>query len=57
MDETIRRDSGSSDTYTHPASNRGDVDHRDDILLLFPRSETEKKSLTKREREERWPIG
>jgi hypothetical protein len=56
MDETIRRDN-SGDTYNHPASNRNDADRGDDILLLFRRSETEKKSLTKREREERWPIG
>ena len=38
MDETIRRDN-SSDSYNHPASNRGDIDRRDDILLLFRRRE------------------
>lgn len=55
-DETIRRDN-NGESYTHPASNRGDIERRDEILLLFRRREQEPQPLTKREREERWPIG
>ena len=56
MDETIRRDN-SGDVYSHPTSKPGEADRRDDMLLLLPRREREGPSLTKREREERWPIG
>lgn len=56
MDETVRREN-SGETYSHPASNRGDIDRRDEILQLVRRREREQQSLTKREREERWPIG
>jgi hypothetical protein len=56
MDETIRRDN-SGDSYSHPTSKRGDLDRGDDMLLLFRRRDREQQTLTKREREERWPIG
>jgi hypothetical protein len=56
MDETIRRDN-SGDNYTPQASKRADLDRNDEILSLFPRRERETQPLTKREREERWPIG
>jgi hypothetical protein len=56
MDETTRRDN-SDESYTHSASNHGDTERRDEIPLLFRRREREPQSLTKREREERWPIG
>jgi hypothetical protein len=55
MDETIRRDK-SGDPYNQ-MSNRGDTDRRDEILQLHRRREREEQSLTKSEREERWPIG
>lgn len=56
MDETMRRETGS-DSYSHPGSKGSDIDRRDEILLLSRRRERESQVLTKREREERWPIG
>jgi hypothetical protein len=56
MDETTRREAEPTD-YLHSLSERPKNTGDDDILLLPLRHERESRSLTKREREERWPIG
>lgn len=55
MDDTIRRDNG--EPFTHQPTHRADVKTDDASLLPFRQREREAQALTKREREERWPIG
>jgi hypothetical protein len=55
-DETTRRETPPTDYLRSPADGPSSTD--DDDILVFPlRRERDTRSLTQREREERWPIG
>lgn len=55
MDEKPRRDEGQ-DGRNREATHADETDQRDDLARRRERS-NEHPALTRREREERWPIG
>lgn len=55
MDEKLRRDD-AHDGLTREASNAQETDRRDD-LARRREQRREYPALTRREREERWPVG
>jgi hypothetical protein len=55
-EETIRR-SNDGEIFTHPTSKAAEEERDDEMLLFFRNQGREQEPLTKREREQRWPIG